>query len=88
MTVVLKLAWPVSTSVMLMVPVAVRLPLSLALVSSVTAATVGAPITAASLLPLMVKLTVLLVPSALLTVKVSVLVSPAPRYCTALLATV
>ena len=45
-------------------------------------------ITAASLVPVMVKLTVLLVPSALLTVNVSALVSPAPRYCTALLATV
>ena len=47
MTVVLKLAWTVFASLMLMLPVAIRLPLVRA-VSSVTAATVGAPITAAS----------------------------------------
>ena len=59
-------------------PLAVRLPLT-TLASSVTSGTVGSPITAASLAPWMVKLICLVVPSSAVTVKVSTLVSPAPR---------
>ena len=64
-----------------------------AAVSSVTSATVGVPIAAASLVPWMVKLTSWLVPSAAVTVKVStwVLVPPLAvlpaRNCTSALAT-
>ena len=44
------------------------------------------PITAASLAPLIVKLTCFSVPSIEVTVKVSTLLSRAPSYCTALFA--
>ena len=44
-------------------------------------------ITAASLAPLIVKLTVVVVPSSEVIVKLSILLSFAPKYCTLLLAT-
>ena len=72
---------------MLRVPVSVRL-LDVTLRSSVTAPAASPAITAASLTPVMVTTTSLVVPSAALTVKVSVLVSPALRYCTLALGTV
>ncbi|MGY4330822.1 hypothetical protein ACVW1A_004811 [Bradyrhizobium sp. LB1.3] len=75
---------PWSTSTIETVPVAYRIGL---VASSVTSWTVGVPITAASLMPWMVKETCLLVPSSEVTVKVSTLVSPAPRYCVAELGT-
>ena len=65
-------------------PLAVSLPALLTPLSSVTSVSVGVPIVAASLVPFMVKLTTLVVPSSAVIVKVSTLVSPAPRYCTAL----
>ncbi len=86
-TVVLKPAWNWSVSVMAMVPIALRFPLT-GFRSSVTPLTVGSPMTAMSLVPLMVKLTSLVVPSMAVTVKVSILLSPAPKYWVALLATV
>ncbi|MGY4330826.1 hypothetical protein ACVWWG_005243 [Bradyrhizobium sp. LB7.2] len=55
--------------------------------SSVTVWTTGSPMTAASLAPLIVKETTLVVPSTDLMAKVSTLVSPSPRYWTALFAT-
>ena len=69
---------------------AVGVPVS-ALFTPPASATVPAaspPITAASLVPWMVKFTTLLVPSAEAIVKLSAFVSEAPRYCTSLLATV
>ncbi|GJD46017.1 hypothetical protein AFCDBAGC_3897 [Methylobacterium cerastii] len=57
MTVVWKLDWSWSASVTDSVPVAVRLPLVSTAVSSVTAAIVGVPITAASFEPVIVKVT-------------------------------
>ena len=70
-----------------MLPVAVRLPATTA-TSSVISETVGVPITAASLVPWIVKLIDLVVPSAEAMVKLSAFVSETPRYCTSLLATV
>ena len=88
-TVVLKLAWAWSASLMLMLPVASRLPVLLSTaMSSVTVDAEGAPMTAASLVPVRVKLSVVVVPSSACRVKVSSLVWPAPRNCTALSATV
>ncbi|MNC58325.1 hypothetical protein D3C75_1080470 [compost metagenome] len=75
-----------STSVTLRLPVSVRLPLT-TFRSSVTAPLSSPLISAPSLTPVMVMVTVWLVPSRLCTVKVSTLVSPAPRYCTLSLAT-
>ena len=69
-----------------MLPATVRL-LPLTATSSVTEATVGVPITASSLVPVMVKLTILEVPSRLEILKLSVVVTPALSICTALLAT-
>ncbi|MNN68391.1 hypothetical protein D3C81_1840980 [compost metagenome] len=79
-----NVASPVSASVMDREPESVRFGL---LASSVTAPTLLPAITAASLTPVMVTTTSWLVPSRALTVKVSTLVSPAWRYCTAALAT-
>ncbi|MOA59988.1 hypothetical protein D3C78_1847510 [compost metagenome] len=79
-----NVASPVSASVMLRLPESVRFGL---LASSVTAPTLSPAITAASLTPVMVTLIWCSVPSRALTVKVSTLVSPAWRYCTAALAT-
>src|SRR5947209_3139666 len=62
-----------------MVPEAVRLPSALTAASSVTSCTVGAPISAPSLAPWIVNDTSLLVPSNDLIVKVSTLLSLAPR---------
>ncbi|MOA45968.1 hypothetical protein D3C78_1684260 [compost metagenome] len=73
-----------STSVTLRVPVSVRVGV---LSSSVTAPLSVPPITAESLTPVMVMVTVCSVPSTDCTVKVSTLVSPSPRYCTLLLST-
>ena len=78
-TVLEKAAWPASTSPIEIDPEAVRLPAPLTAVSSVTIATVGVPMTAASSTPLIVKLMTLVVPSTLAMVKVSTLVSPSPR---------
>ena len=75
---------------MLMLPLATRLP-ALAPESSVTdraEATVGTPMTGASLLPCTVKLITWVAPSAAVTVKLSTLLWPTPRLCVALLATV
>ena len=72
-TVVENVAWPLSASVIEIEPLAVRLPAE-TLTSSVTVETVGVPITAASLAPLMVNVTTLVVPSALLMVKLSIFV--------------
>ncbi len=61
------------------VPLAVRLPAALTLTSSVTSATVGLPITAVSLVPLMVTVTSwLALPSLETAVKESVIDCPAP----------
>ncbi|MNF04661.1 hypothetical protein D3C80_2042280 [compost metagenome] len=73
-----------SRSVTLRVPVSVRVGLAS---SSVTAPLSVPPITAESLTPVMVMVTVCSVPSTDCTVKVSTLVSPSPRYCTLLLST-
>ena len=81
---VLNAAWPWSASEIEIDPVAFRVGL---VASSVTSTTVGVPITAVSLTPMIVKATCLVVPSSEVTVKVSTLVSPAPRYCTLLSAT-
>ena len=78
-----------STSVVVKVPVAVGVPamaLELAsLPASITVPALVPPITAASFLPSIVTLTTWAVPSAAVTVKVSVRVPPATRACTALL---
>ena len=63
-------------------PLAVRSP-SVTAVSSVTAPVVVPPITAASSVPVIVRVTVSVSPPAVVTVKLSVSVSPAPRLCTA-----
>ncbi len=63
-----------------MLPVATRLPLLSTPVPSVTDATVGSPMVAASLVPTIVNDTSLVVPSSDVTVKVSVLLSPCCRY--------
>jgi hypothetical protein len=63
-------------------------PLPLTALSSVTVATVGVPMTAASLTPSIVNDTTLVVPSMLETVNVSTLVLPAPSDCVAALETV
>ncbi|MGY4330824.1 hypothetical protein ACVW1A_004813 [Bradyrhizobium sp. LB1.3] len=54
----------------------------------VTSCWAGVPITAASLVPWIVNEICFWVPSDEVTVKISVLTSLAPRYCTALSATV
>jgi hypothetical protein len=77
-TLVENATWPASASLIEIEPDAVRLPLPLTPASSVTTATVGVPMTAVSLTPLMVKLTTLVVPSMLVTVKVSTWALPAP----------
>ncbi|MGY4330823.1 hypothetical protein ACVW1A_004812 [Bradyrhizobium sp. LB1.3] len=76
--------WFWSASAIESTPVAVRLPAAETPTSSVTSWTTGAPMTAASLVPWMVKVTCFWVPSSAVRVKVSTLVSPTPRYCTAL----
>jgi hypothetical protein len=87
-TLVEKAAWPASVSLIEIEPEALRLPLPLTAVSSVTVPTVGVPMMAASLTPLIVKDTTFVVPSALAIVKVSTLVLPAPSDWVAALATV
>nr|WP_209297837.1 VCBS domain-containing protein [Aeromonas jandaei] len=73
-----------STSVTLRVPVSVRV----GLVSSSVTPPVSLPvITAASFTPVMVMVTVWVVPSTEATVKVSTLVSPSPKYWALLLST-
>ncbi|GJD46023.1 hypothetical protein AFCDBAGC_3903 [Methylobacterium cerastii] len=57
MTVVWKLDWSWSASVTDSVPVAVRVVVVVEGLSSVTAATIGVPITAASFEPVIVKVT-------------------------------
>ena len=63
-------------------------PLALSVESSRTVAAAVPVTTAASLVPLIVKLTSFSVPSAEVMMKLSTLLSVAPRYCTRLLATV
>ena len=75
---------PASASLIVSVPVSVRVG---SLKSSVTAPMPTPAITGRSLVPVTVTATSCGVPSAASTVKVSSLVSPAGRYCTALLAT-
>ena len=87
-TVVWKAFSPASGSLIGIVPEATRLPEPFTPLSSVTADTVGLPITAPSLVPLIVKLTCFVVPSTLVIVKVSTRVSPRPRDCVAAFATV
>ena len=70
-TVVWKAFSPASGSLIGIVPEATRLPEPFTPLSSVTADTVGSPITAPSLVPLIVKLTCFVVPSTLVIVKVS-----------------
>ena len=84
-TVVLNADWFWSASEMKRMPEAVSVTGEPFLVTSCWN---GVPITAASLVPWMVKDTCFWVPSKAVTVKVSVLTSLAPRYCTALSATV
>ncbi|MNE66254.1 hypothetical protein D3C80_1617930 [compost metagenome] len=80
----LNTASPASRSVRVRVPLSVRVGV---VASSVTAPWSSPAITGRSLVPVMVMTTSWLVPSALCTVKVSTLVSPAARYCTLSLAT-
>ena len=75
---------PASASLMVRVPVSVRVG---SLKSSVTAPMSLPRMTGTSLVPVTVTTTSCGVPSADSTVKVSTWVSPAARYCTALLAT-
>ena len=78
---VLKLAWLRSRSVILIEPVAIKFPLTRLIpgpvVSSKTAATLGVPITAASSVPVIAKLTTLAAPTLLDTV--------VPKDCVALI---
>ncbi|MGY4368744.1 hypothetical protein ACVW1A_004809 [Bradyrhizobium sp. LB1.3] len=83
-TVVLNAAWFWSASEIEIEPEAFRTGL---VASSVTSTAFGVPMTAASLTPTIVKATCFWVPSREVIVKVSTLVSPAPRYCTLLSAT-
>ncbi|MNH28175.1 hypothetical protein D3C79_883240 [compost metagenome] len=67
--------------------VAVRVPPVTSGASVSVRVTLALLTTAASLLPVMVMVTVCSVPSTEVTTKVSTLVSPSPRYCTLLLST-
>ena len=80
-TTVLKLA-SLSTSEIDKVPPAVRLSAPVTLTSSVTSAKPSAPITAASLAPLIVTVMACVVPSTACTVIESVVLWPALRPCT------
>ena len=84
----MKVLGVLSTSVSVSVPVAVGVP-GVALSTppaSITEPVVVPEMMAASLLPLMVTVTTWAVPSTVVTVKVSVSVSPTLSACTALLA--
>ena len=80
----MKVLGGLSTSVSVSVPVAVGVP-GVALPASITAPVVVPEMTAASLLPVMVIVTSCVVPSTVVTVKVSVSVPPTLSACTALL---
>ena len=81
----MKVLGALSTSVSVSVPVAVGVP-GVAPPASITEPVVVPEMMAASLLPLMVTVTTWAVPSTVVTVKVSVSVSPTLSACTALLA--
>jgi hypothetical protein len=86
-TVVENAAWPASASLTEIEPAATRLPDASTALSSVTLATVGVPIMVVSLTPWTVKSMVFVVPSALVTVKLSTCVWPLPSDWVAAFAT-